>query len=247
MHTPIQAKADLIAKYREKRSDGSQKSPVYAAMVESVDQSVGRVLDTLDQLDLAERTMVILFSDNGGLARPSATSNAPLRSGKGFPYEGGVREPLIVRWPGVVAPGSVCHEVVTSVDFYPTIVETVDSGRVEQDSTTLDGISIMPLLKQTGTLEREAVYWHYPHYNPIGGYPYGAVREGDWNLIEVYGDMHIELYNMKDDISETKDLAATKPDVAATLREKLNDWRISVDAQMPRPNPDFRPKTPAPR
>jgi len=247
VHTPIQAKTELIAKYREKRSSGSQQSPVYAAMVESVDQSVGRVLDALDQLKLAERTMVILFSDNGGLARPSATSNAPLRSGKGFPYEGGVREPLIVRWPGVVAPGSVCHEVVTSVDFYPTIMETVDSGRIEQDSTTLDGMSIMPLLKQTGTLQRDAVYWHYPHYNPIGGYPYGAIREGDWKLIEVYGDMHVELYNLSDDIGEANDLATAKPEVAAKLRKKLDDWRISVDAQMPRPNPDFRPKTPASR
>ncbi len=233
VHTPIQAKDSLVAKYRDKPTSGGQRSPAYAAMVESVDRSVGRLLDALDRLDLADRTVVILFSDNGGLARPTATSNAPLRSGKGFPYEGGVRVPLVVRWPGVVPPGSTCREVVTSVDFYPTLLEITGVEGDAAHNAEVDGASLVPLLRQAGAPARDAVYWHYPHYNPIGGYPYGAVRQGDWKLIEVYEDMHVELYNLRDDLGETTNLARQKPDLAATLRARLHQWRRAVDAQMP--------------
>ncbi|MFH1266546.1 MAG: sulfatase [Planctomycetota bacterium] len=237
VHTPIQAKEDLIARYREKPGSAGQASPVYAAMVESVDQSVGRVVDTLDRFGLADETVVILFSDNGGLLRPAATSNRPLRSGKGFPYEGGVRVPLVVRWPGVVAPESLCREVVTSVDFYPTLLEVAKLQGDAGHNGGVDGASLMPLFRQSGTLARDAVYWHYPHYNPIGGYPYGAIRRGDWKLIEVYEDMHVELYNLKDDLGETTDLTAQHPELAATLRAKLHQWRAEVGAQMPVTNP----------
>jgi arylsulfatase A len=241
VHTPIQGKPELVEKYQGKPGSNGQKSPAYAAMVESVDQSVGRIVETLDRFGLTDRTVVILFSDNGGLLRPSATSNAPLRSGKGFPYEGGVRVPLIVRWPGVVRSGSVCCEVVTSVDFYPTLLEiaSVQGGR--RHNADVDGVSLIPLLKENGPLARDAVYWHYPHYNPIGGYPYGAVRQGEWKLIEFYEGMHVELYNLKDDIGEKADLAEAKPEFAATLRAKLHDWRRSVGAQMTSPNPNYRP------
>ncbi len=240
VHTPIQAKAGLIAKYKEKPASGGQKSPVYAAMVESVDHSVGRIMDTLDLFELSDRTVVFFFSDNGGLARPSATNNSPLRSGKGFPFEGGVREPLIVQWPGVVPRGSVCREMVTSVDFYRTIEDIVGAESPAPGNAGMDGVSLMPLLRQTGRLDRDAIYWHYPHYNPIGGYPYGAIREGEWKLIEFYEDKHVELYNVKEDIGESKDLAAAKPELAMQLREKLHQWLNSVDAQMTRPNPDHR-------
>lgn len=240
VHTPIQAKQELIAKYRQKPVVDEQKSPVYAAMVQSVDESVGRIMDTLDEFGLADNTAVFLFSDNGGLLRPAATSNAPLRSGKGFPFEGGVREPLIVRWPPVVAAGSVCHDVVTSVDFYPTLLEIAGLRGDAGHNANVDGISLTPLLKQNGKLSREAIYWHYPHYNGIGGYPYGAIRRGEWKLIEFYEDMHVELYNLKDDIGETTDLAEREPELAATLRLKLHQWRTDVSAQMTVPNPDYK-------
>jgi arylsulfatase A-like enzyme len=202
-------------------------------MLESVDESVGRVLDTLDRCGLTDDTLVILFSDNGGLLRPTATSNAPLRSGKGFPFEGGVRVPLIVRWPGVVPAGSECREVVTSTDFYPTLLHVVDPDRDPSHDSDRDGMSLLPLWERTGTLEREAIFWHYPHYNPIGGYPYGAVRRGDWKLIEFYEDMHVELYNLREDIGETTNLAVHRSELAAELRTSLHGWRTHVDAQMP--------------
>ena len=235
VHTPIQAKTKLIAEYRDKPGSNGQTSAVYAAMVQSVDESVGRVLDTLDRLDIAEQTCVILFSDNGGLARPNATSNVPLRSGKGFPFEGGVRVPFLIRWPGVVPPGSLCRDVITSVDFYPTVLEITGCRETSDHQALVDGVSLLPLLSETGALERDAVYWHYPHYNPIGGFPYGAVRQGDWKLIEFYEDGHTELYDLRNDLSEANDLAGTKPELAATLAKKLHSWRTSVDAQMPRP------------
>jgi arylsulfatase A len=241
VHTPIQAKEEMIAKYRAKQPTDEQKSPVYAAMVESVDQSVGRVVDTLDQLGLTDRTVVFLFSDNGGLLRPSATSNAPLRSGKGFPYEGGVRVPLIVRWPNVVPAGSVCRDVVTSTDFYPTLLEITGLEGDPKHNEDIDGVSLMPLLKRTGVPAREAVFWHYPHYNPIGGYPYGAIRQGPWKLIEFYEDMHVELYNLADDLAEQNDLADAMPDRAAALRKRLHAWRTELDAQMTSPNPGYQP------
>ena len=235
VHTPIQAKPELIANYRDKAGSNGQTSATYAAMVESVDQSVGRLLDALQHHQLTERTLVILFSDNGGLARSTATSNVPLRSGKGFPFEGGVRVPLIVRWPGVVPSGSTCEDVVTSVDFFPTVLEILGADDAQAEVAETDGVSLMPLLTRSGTLSRDAVYWHYPHYNPIGGFPYGAIRQGDWKLIEFYEDGHTELYNLRDDMGETTDLARTEPEIASKLAESLHRWRISVKAQMPRP------------
>ena len=233
VHTPIQAKAALVGKYRRKKGSRGQQSPAYAAMVESVDDSVSRVMATLDRLGLADDTVVVFFSDNGGLARREATSNAPLRSGKGFAYEGGVREPLIVRWPGRVAAGSVCREIVTSVDFYPTLLEIAGAAGDPRRNADVDGVSLLPLLARGGALGPRPIFWHYPHYNAIGGVPCGAVREGPWKLIEFYEDARLELYNLDDDLGETHNLAAAMPARAADLRTSLDAWRTAVGAQMP--------------
>ncbi len=245
VHTPLQAKQELVAKYQDKLAsgEGAQRCPVYAAMIESVDQSVGRIVDTLRQLDLDQRTLIVFTSDNGGLTLPACrrvpvTSNAPLRAGKGSAYEGGVRVPLIVRWPGVVQPGSVSDTPVISTDFYPTILQC--AGVPADPKDPLDGESLLPLLRQTGSLARDAIFWHYPHYHPGGATPYGAVRQGDFRLVEFYEDNHVELYNLRRDVGETQDLASAQPEKAQALRRLLHRWRDAVGAQMPAPNPDYR-------
>jgi len=255
VHTPVQSKEDLTEKYRVKASElppteglahrneqgyGTTKlvqdNAAYAGMIESVDESVGRILDKLDQLDLTDSTAVIFMSDNGGLStlarsRNSPTSNVPLRAGKGWLYEGGIREPLIVRWPGVVAAGSICREPVISTDLYPTMLEIADlQMRPEQHE---DGRSLVSLLKQTGPVDREAIFWHFPHYHGSGNRPSGAVRSGDYKLIEWFENGRIELYNLNKDIREENDLAAAMPLKAAELREMLYRWHESVDARMP--------------
>jgi arylsulfatase A-like enzyme len=244
LHGPVQAKKDLIAKYQAKaKANQEQKNPVYAAMVESVDDSVGRIMKKLEERKIADRTIVIFMSDNGGVSfpgrtSPPATSNAPLRSGKGYLYEGGIREPLIIKWPATVTPGSVCQVPVSSVDFFPTILEM--AGGKTDAKQILDGVSLVSLLKQSGPCQREAVYWHYPHYHGYGGKPSGAIRKGDFKLIEFYEDGKLELYNLNDDLGEKVDLAAKMPDKAKELHQMLKDWRKSVNAQMPTPNPDFQ-------
>jgi arylsulfatase A-like enzyme len=241
VHIPLQAKKELIAKYQAKARPGQeQNNPVYAAMVESVDDSVGRIMKKLEEVKIADRTVVFFMSDNGGLSvkegpHTPATSNAPLRAGKGYLYEGGIREPMIVKWPGTVRAGGVCEAPVSSVDFYPTILEMAGS------KADVDGVSIVPLLKQSGELKREAIYWHYPHYSNQGGKPGGAVRKGDLKLIEFYEDGKLELYNLKEDLGEKNDLAAKMLDQAKELHQILKDWRKAVDAQMPTPNPDYKP------
>lgn len=238
VHTPIQAKEDVTAKYQAKLTPGQrQRNPKYAAMVEGVDDSVGRLMQCLDDLGLADNTIVVYMSDNGGLA--SVTSNYPLRAGKGTMYEGGVREPLIVRWPGRVRPGSTCDEVVTSIDFCPTLLDAV--GAPASDRPEVDGISFLPLLRETGHLEREAIYWHYPHYHPGGATPFGAVRAGDWKLIEFYEGQPVELYNLAADLGEEHNLAAAEPARVARLRQMLAEWRVTVAAQMPTANPNYDP------
>jgi arylsulfatase A-like enzyme len=237
VHVPLQGKKEIIAKYKAKNPVGEQKNATYAAMVESVDDSVGQILTKLDALGITDRTIVVFFSDNGGLW-PHSTSNAPLRAGKGYLYEGGIREPMIVKWQHHTRPGSTCPVPVASVDFLPTLLEM--AGVKPPDK--VDGESIVPLLEQSGTVRRSALYWHYPHYwNGNAVRPAGAVRSGDWKLIEHYEDMRVELFNLKNDLSEANDLAASHPDVTSQLRTLLHDWRQSVGAQMPRPNPNFRP------
>ena len=178
--------------------------------------SVGRVMGKLVALGLERNTIVIFMSDNGGLStvgREGPTCNLPLRAGKGWLYEGGIREPMLMKWPGVVKAGSVCREPVTSTDFYPTMLEM--AGLAAKPEQHVDGVSLVPLLKGEGAPKREAMYWHYPHYHGSGNRPSGAVRAGDYKLIEWYEDGQVELYHLKDDLGEQNDLAAKLPEKAA--------------------------------
>lgn len=250
VHTPLQAKKDLIAKYRSKKPAGGQGNAVYAAMIDSTDQGIGRVLAALDRLHLAERTVVIFFSDNGGVG--GITSMAPLRGAKGMLYEGGVRVPLIVRWPGKVKAASVCEEPVIGVDFYPTLLELAGAPEPKQ---TLDGVSIVPLLRQAGGLKREAIYWHFPAYlQGRGGRnknwrttPAGAVRAGSFKLLEFFEDGGLELYDLDRDIGEKSNLAEKMPDKTRELHAMLVKWRKAVKAPVPtEKNPQYDP-TAAPK
>ncbi len=218
-----------------------QSDPVYAAMIHSLDENVGRILDILDELGLSEDTIIFFTSDNGGLATAegSPTSNAPLNEGKGWMYEGGTREPLLVRWPGVIEAGTSCDVPVTSPDFYPTILEMVDLPLLPEQHQ--DGVSILPLLKGESELEREAIYWHYPHYGNQGGTPGSSIRMGDYKLIEFFEDGSLELYNLREDIAEEENLTDKMPDLTKRMQEKLIAWRESVEAKIPKSNPDYEP------
>ena len=230
VHTPIQAKADVTAKYQAKAKT-NQTNAKYAAMVESVDDSVGRIMATLDKHGLTEKTLVIFTSDNGGLdQRNNPTDNAPLRSGKGYPYEGGIRVPLIVQWSGIVPAGTLSDEPVTSVDYVPTILQATQAPTQTQ---AIDGISLLEHLRSGGTysLNRDAIYWHFPHYRHAPG-PYSIIRSGDWKLIRYY-DGQDELYNLKDDLSETQNLAASLPNRVKTLDAKLTRHLKAVGAKLP--------------
>lgn len=258
VHTPLQGRPDLVSKYERKAAAVTgeefapeeqvlpdekqprqvrilQKHAVYAAMVEAMDQAVGTVLSGLERAGLAERTAVIFMSDNGGLSTSegSPTSNLPYRGGKGWLYEGGIREPYIIKWPGVTPPGSTCDALVTSTDFYPTLLDM--AGLPPRPEQTLDGVSLVPLLKQSGSLPSRALYWHYPHYSNQGGFPGGAVREGDWKLIERFEDGRVHLYNLASDVGEQNDVAASHPELVARLRGDLHEWYASVGAKFLEP------------
>lgn len=245
-HTPIEAKPDLVARYQQRLRPGlHHRNPTYAAMVHSLDESVGRVLDRLDQRQLADRTVVVFLSDNGGYVgafnKVPVTDNHPLRSGKGSLYEGGVRIPLLVRWPRVTPPDTVCPEPVYVADLYPTLLEVAGLKGDPAHNANLDGRGLAPLLQQPNArLGREALYFHYPHYYATTT-PASAVRAGDWKLLEYQEDSRVELYNLKDDLGEARDLAAQQPGKVKDLRDRLHAWRKQVNAQMPRPNPDHKP------
>lgn len=266
VHIPIGARADLIEKYQKKKDAAPpdawgvesgcklrmvQNDPVYAAMVEQMDEAVGRVVAAVEKNGLADRTIFIFMSDNGGLSTPEGggqskndgfvTSNLPLRAGKGWPYEGGVREPLIIDVPGMTKPGSICNTPVISTDFYPTILQL--AGLPLNPKQHSDGTSLVPLLEGK-PLARRPIFWHYPHYSNQGGAPAGAIRDGDWKLVEWFEDGRLELYNLRDDIGEKNNLAAANPDKTKELHEKLIAWRRDVNAVMPKPNPDYDPAHP---
>ncbi len=268
VHTPLMAKDELTVDYEAKsaalpaldtpfapesgRASSKQRQdhPVYAAMIESTDDSVGRILAALDELGLSDDTAVVFVSDNGGLStlpvgRSSMpTSNVPLRAGKGWLYEGGIRAPLIVKWPGVTdVPGPAREGAtgkidvpVTSMDLYPTLLDM--AGLDARPDQHLDGLSLAPLLRGATSLPREALFWHFPHYHGSANRPSGAVRVGDLKLVQWFEDGRVELYDLATDPGETYDLVDDEPQQVARLRQILGEWRVTVDARMPVPNPD---------
>jgi len=252
VHTPIEGKPETVAKHKTSLREPSAEpaaprvhtNPDYAAMVESLDQNVGRVLAKLEEKGIAERTIVVFFSDNGGFVgtcklhpgRP-VTSNAPLRSGKGSLYEGGIRVPLMIRWPGVTTTGQ-CDIPVFSCDLYPTLLRMV--GLRGDPEHVPDGIDMTALLKEPSReVETRALFFHYPHYYPTTS-PVSAIRLGDWKLLKYYEDARVELYNLADDLSEQTDLSKTMPAVAERLERQLRDWLDEVNAQTPAPNPMWK-------
>ena len=219
-----------------------QDRPDFASMVHAMDENVGRVLKAVESQGLAETTVIVFMSDNGGLStlagKRSSTSNAPLRAGKGWCYEGGIREPLIIRAPGVTKPGSTCSVPVTSTDFYPTMLEL--AGLPLRPAQHVDGVSLVPLLEGGTALAREAIFWHYPHYHGSTWAPGAAVRAGDWKLIAFYEEETAELYNLREDIGERTDLSERFAEKKAHLVKLLRRWQERVGAQMPQPNPNYR-------
>jgi arylsulfatase A len=242
VHLPLQAKTGTIEHFQgTAQANAPQHNAVYAAMISSLDENVGRILKKLDDLGLTERTVVFFMSDNGGLVyeggrKDAITSNSPLRAGKGHLYEGGIREPMMIRWPGVTKPGSTCGNPVISIDFFPTILEI--AGATIDPGWALDGVSLTPLLKGSD-IKRGSIYWHYPHYSNQGGVPSGAIRSANYKLIEFYEDGRLELYNLADDVRESNNLAQAKAKLASELHGNLRAWRSAVGASMPTPNPNY--------
>ncbi len=256
VHTPLEAKPEKVAHYEEeaaalpKLGDAGfeaehealtklrQDHPTYAGMVESTDESVGRILDKLEELGIADRTAVVFVSDNGGLStlmRRSfnhATANVPLRAGKGWLYEGGIRAPLIVRWPGEAEAGSVAGVPAQSTDLYPTLLEM--AGLPARPDQHADGVSLAGVMSGRPAPTRDALFWHFPHYHGSGNRPGAAVREGDLKLVEWFEDGAVELYDLERDIGERTDLAAQRPEEVARLRDRLERWRQTVGANMPK-------------
>ena len=246
-HTPIQGREDLVEDFKGKVDpDAIHKNPIYAAMVKSMDTAVGRVVEALEAVGKTEDTLIIFTSDNGGLTQRNGkhdnfTENLPLRRGKGSAYEGGVRVPTIVNWPGVTEPGSVCDEPIMGIDFYPTLLEIIGSDGNAIHNANMDGVSIKPLLEDPDATLDRSLYWHFPHYHAGGDSPYSTIRSKNWRLIEFHEDGALELYNLSDDLEESKNLVASHPEIAEDLHKKLQQWRRDVDAQMPTENPDFDP------
>jgi arylsulfatase A-like enzyme len=236
VHTPLQAKPEVAAGYAAKRPGIPATLATYAAMVESVDDAMGKILDTLDRLGIRDRTAIFFTSDNGGQA--SITDMLPLRAGKGSAYEGGVRVPFIMSWPEVTKPGSTSDVPVITPDIPATILDLTGAGI--EPGQPIDGRSLSPLLRGD-TLAREALYWHYPHYHPGGAIPHSAIRAGNWRLVHFYEDDRDELYDLAADPGETTDVATERPEKTADLRRRLDTWLADVGGQLPTPNPDVDP------
>jgi len=238
VHTRLVGKPELVAKYEKKPGAGKgnrapRNNPHLAAQLESIDEGVGMIMNKLDELGLAENTVLIFTSDNGGEDR--VTSNAPLRAGKSTLYEGGIREPLIIRWPKVTKRGTVCNTPTCNIDFYPTLLQF--AGLNPDPAQYLDGVSILPLLKNPRTkLDRNTLYWHYPLKKPhfLGGRSAGAIRQGHFKLIEFFDNGEVELYNLSEDISEKNNLARKLPEKAADLQKLLTEWRRDVGIRLPK-------------
>ena len=269
VHTPLQGKPELIEKYESKvqmlgldpeameTTDREwikfapargrfverivQGHPVYASMIETLDSNVGRLMHKLEELELEDNTIVLFMSDNGGLATAegSPTSNLPLRAGKGWMYEGGIREPMFIKWPGSGSAGKVSDVPVTSTDFYPTMLEMAGLDLMPEQH--MDGLSLVPLLKGEGSLEERPLFWHYPHYGNQGGKPGAAVRLGDYKLIEFFDPGKVELYDLATDVGESENLAEAMPGKVEEMLLLLHDWQRIVGAEGMDPNPDYDP------
>lgn len=237
VHTPIQAKPEKIEQAKLRVDEKNpQNNAAYAAMIASLDESIGKLRAKLDELNLSKNTIVIFTSDNGGLA--NVTANPPFRVGKGSAYEGGVRVPFIVWGPGKMPAGKTEPTPLMTIDVLPTLAEWAGVKSLPAD---IDGVSLAQLLTKQVPLPDRPLYWHYPHYHPGGATPYSAIRDGDYRLVEFFEDDRVELYNLKNDVSEKTDLASAEPKKTAELRQKLTDWRAKVGAQLPTKNPDFDP------
>ena len=240
VHTPIEGKPSIVDRYRQRIRDGMlHRNPQYAAMVHALDENVGRVLDTLDDLGVADNTLVILTSDNGGYINKfdgmQVTDNTPLRSGKGSLYEGGIRVPAIVHWPGVTRPGAESDVPISSIDYYRTILSVAGLPGDREYNRTVDGIDLTPLLRDPDHIpDRAALYFHYPHYYATTS-PVSGLRVGNWKLLRYYEDSRAELYNLEDDLGERRNLVGEKPEIAAALTERLEAWWAQMGAQHPSP------------
>ncbi|SMO73614.1 sulfatase [Fodinibius sediminis] len=241
-HSPFQAPKSLVEKYEQKRGDGGHNRPVYAAMIELLDKNVGKLMQAVEELGIAEHTVVIFYSDNGGRggydflghAENNITSNAPFKGGKGTFYEGGIRVPLIIRWPGIIPPGSQSREPVSSIDFYPTFLDA--AGIEGTKYYQVDGLSLLPVMKDpTAVLNRESLFWHFPGYpnSPWRTGPVSVVRSGSWKLMKFYETDEFELYNLKKDPGEQQNLAETYPRKRNSLHRMLQDWLQQTEAPLP--------------
>jgi arylsulfatase A-like enzyme len=269
VHTPVQAKPEHIAYFEDKAKrmgldqiepfvEGEyyptefkrhmrikrrvlQSDPVYAAMIWSMDENLGRLMQALDDRGLTDETLFVFTSDNGGLnsADDSPTCNAPLAEGKGWMYEGGIREPLIIRLPGQIEPDTKTDCITTSTDLYPTILDLLGMELLPQQHC--DGVSLKSVLQGETTFDRGSIFWHFPHYGNQGHIPGSCMRDGDYKLQEYFDDGHLELYNLKDDISEEHNLVEQCPEIALKLHTQLADWRQSVQARIPQTNPQYVP------
>ena len=270
VHTPLQSRPGLIRKYERKIdslglnrgtmeiSDREwirkappegrfverirQGHPTYAGMVETLDRNVGRLMSKVEEMGLKDHTIIIFMSDNGGLstAEGSPTSNLPLRGGKGWLYEGGIREPMIIRWPGSGTEGKVCSIPVTSTDFYPTILSMAGLGAMPEQH--MDGMDLTPLFIDEGMLPERPIFWHYPHYSNQGGKPGAAMRLGDFKIIEFFEDQAVELYDLSNDIGEMQDLSTVYPEKCEEMLRLLHRWQVSVEAEGMDPNPGYAPR-----
>ncbi|MFW6371719.1 MAG: sulfatase [Bacteroidota bacterium] len=242
IHTPWEGRDDLVKKYEEKiknNPDSIVRYAHYMAMIECLDQNVGKVLEALDNHGLNKNTLVIFTSDNGGLVSRTGNNiwgahNYPLRGGKSNCYEGGIRVPAMIAWDGKIEGGQVSDEIIISSDFYPTICE-ITGVEIPKD---LEGVSLTPFLLNGQPVKRETLFWHYPHYTKTK--PVSVMRDGDFKLLKYYEDNRLELYNLKEDIGETNDLSIQMPEKTKELHEKLNLWLKNNDARLPLPNPEYK-------
>lgn len=250
VHTPLQAKQEILKKYKDKQPGELHQSAVMAAMIQSVDEGVGRLMETLDELHLTEKTVVIVYSDNGGYG--PATSMHPLKGYKGTYYEGGIRVPFLIRWPGVVQPGGKCEVPITGVDLYPTFCE-ITAAKLPENQP-LDGQNLVPIFQGEKPAATRALYWHFPAYlqsysrtdgqrDPLyRSRPCSIIRYGDWKLHEYFEEGDLELYNLSDDIGESKNLAEELPEKAKELHAMLKRWRRNTNAPVPtEANPNYDP------